>query len=660
MKLRKIFILIAFAVTFFNGIDLQAQDVAVTLNVATAGTLSTLINSSNKNLITSLTLTGNLNGDDICFIREMAGSDVNGNATLGTLSVLDLSGANIVSGGGYYIYYSSYYYHTSDNLITDNMFYDCNKLTSITIPNSVTDIESDVFDGCTGLNQIMVDSNNSNLSSLDGVLFNKDRTSLIACPNGKTAQYTIPGSVTSIGSLAFIGCTGLTSIIIPNSVTSIEAGAFYGCKGLTSITIPSSVTSIEDGAFYDCTELAQIMVDSNNSNLSSLDGVLFNKDRTSLIACPNGKTAQYTIPGSVTSIGRLAFIGCTGLTSITIPNSVTSTESSAFYFCKGLTQIMVDSNNSNLSSLDGVLFNKDRTSLIVCPSGKAMQYTIPGCVTSIGDGAFAGCTELNSITMPNSVTSIGGSAFDGCTGLNSITIPGSVTSIENCAFWGCTGLNSITIPGSVTSIEDCTFRGCTGLTSVTIPSSVTSILDLSFSGCSGLTSVTLPNSVTYIEGDAFSGCTGLTSVTIGNSVTYIGYDAFSNCTGLTEIHCKMTTPITISSKVFTDVNKSTCKLYVPKGSYGSYSKANVWKDFTNIIEEGVTPVNEIKANNATVYAEHNGIVVKGANKGETISVYTTMGSLIQTIKATNDVRIYVPSNQIYLVRIAGKTFKVAL
>ena len=156
-------------------------------------------------------------------------------------------------------------------------------------------------------------------------------------------------------------------------------------------------------------------------------------------------------------------------------------------------------------------------------------------VTSIGDGAFKGCTGLTSVTIPDSVTSIGNGAFDSCTRLTSITIPDSVTSIGDSAFHGCTGLTSITIPDSVTWIGDSAFHGCTGLTSITIPDSVTWIGDSAFHGCAGLTSVTIPDSVTIIGRHAFEGCTGLTSITIPDSVTRIGESAFDGCTGLASI-----------------------------------------------------------------------------------------------------------------------------
>ena len=165
------------------------------------------------------------------------------------------------------------------------------------------------------------------------------------------------------------------------------------------------------------------------------------------------------------------------------------------------------------------------TGSVVIPSTVTF-YNVTYNVTSIGNGAFGGCSGLTSITIPNSVTSIGNEAFGGCSGLTSITIPNSVTSIGEWAFRDCTGLTSITIPNSVTRIESNAFIHCSGLTSITIPNSVTSIGNEAFSFCSGLTSITIGNSVTSIGNYAFRNCSGLTSVTIPNSVTSIGFEAF--------------------------------------------------------------------------------------------------------------------------------------
>ena len=311
---------------------------------------------------------------------------------------------------------------------------------------------------------------------------------------------TIPDSVTSIDKYAFYNCTSLTSVTIPGSVTSIGDSAFDGCASLTSVTIPDSVTSIGRGAFSNCAALTGIWVTEGNSHYSSdASGVLFSKDKTTLVQCP-GTLAACTIPDSVTSIGDFAFDGCASLTSVTIPDSVTSIGKHTFRNCASLTSV-----------------------------------TIPGSVTSIGAWAFDNCTSLTSVTIPDSVTSIGYGAFYNCTSLTSVTILDGVTSIGDRAFCNCTSLTSVTIPDSVTSIAEETFRNCTSLTSVTIPDSVTSIDVSAFNGCASLTSVTIPDSVTSISPGSFANCTSLTSVTIPDSVTSIGKSAFSNCAALTGI-----------------------------------------------------------------------------------------------------------------------------
>ena len=208
------------------------------------------------------------------------------------------------------------------------------------------------------------------------------------------------------------------------SVTSIGYNAFRSCSSLTSVTIPNSVISIKSYAFHNCSNLTKINVDPENTYYSSNEGVLYNKDATRLLRCPQ-KKSSVTIPNSVTFIGGAAFEGCSSLTSVTIPNSVTSIGGSAFYSCGSLTSV-----------------------------------TIPNSVTSIGDYAFYSCGSLTSVTIPSSVTSIGRYAFGSCGSLTSVTIPSSVTSIGGYAFGSCGSLTSVTIPNSVTSIGDNTFLNC--------------------------------------------------------------------------------------------------------------------------------------------------------------------------------------------------------
>jgi hypothetical protein len=441
-------------------------------------------------------------------------------------------------------------------------FNGCTSLTSVVIPDSVTEIGYSAFadldipqsitipDSATWIRDSfrLCFSRCTSLESFCGKYATNDHRCLIVtgklvafAPSGLTS-YQIPDSVTEIGRGAFCDCTSLKSIILPDSVTTIERCAFRGCKSLKSITIPDSVTSIGDDAFEGCTSLKSITISNSVITIgyeafedcTSLKSIILPDSvttigRSAFARCTNLKSI--TISNSVITIGYKAFDGCTGLKSIVIPDSVTTIGEWAFYGCTRLKSITIpDSvttigewafgNCTSLESFCSKYATNDHRCLIdvadnsiliaFAPSGLT-SYKISDSVTTIGDHAFAYCTRLQSVIIPDSVTSIGDGAFWRCTSLASITLPDSVTSIGGSAFWDCTSLKSVTLPNGITEIGYRAFGGCTSLTSITIPNRVTEIGNYAFEGCTSLTSITLPDSVTEIGDDAFEGCTSLDS-----------------------------------------------------------------------------------------------------------------------------------------------------
>lgn len=539
-------------------LSIQAQVTPpVNLHVAPAGTLPDMIAANEKYLITNLTLTGELNGTDILFIREMAGRDVNGNQTDGKLSVLDLSGADIVSGG------ASYYTHNDS--IEYNTFSYCTQLTSVKIPNSVTSIGTNAFSFCIGLTSVTL---SDSLRSIGVSAFGR-------C-TGLTSV-TIPNSVTSIGMGAFAGCNGLTSVSIGNNVESIGYEAFYNCTGLTSVTIPHSVTTLGVNAFYGCSELKSVTL---SNSLISIESGTFS-------GC-TGLTS-ISVPNSVEAIKSEAFFDCTGLTSVTIGDSISLIESWAFAGCTGLASLFVSENNKTFSSANGVLFNKDKTRLILFPKAKKGGYIIPESVISVGEQAFSQCFGLTSVTIPNSVISIGDYAFFGCVGLTSVTIPNKVTSISRFAFYACSGLTSVTIPASVISISE------------------------------------------Y---------------------------AFIACNSLSEIHSNNPVPPSIQGTgAFQGVNKTTCSLYVPKGSSDSYRSANYWSEFFKIVEENVSvSTNDLSYRKITVYASHNKLNIETA-EAIPVSIWLFSGKKVfeDVVCGKTTIQLNVG---VYIVRTANESRKV--
>ena len=414
-------------------------------------------------------------------------------------------------------------------------FASCTRLTSITLPLSVTEIGESAFWGC------------DNIRKFEGK-FAEDNGNCIVV-NGKF--------------IAYANASEATSYNIPDGVLLIGNGAFSTCKNLKSVIIPSSVVEIRPEAFVSCYNIEEYIgkFASDHGKCLIQDGCIcaIARANTTKYTIPYGVTAieDYTfsrysqlkeieIPSSVKTIGHTAFYGCKSLTSVNIPDSVTTIGSSVFYGCSSLTSV-----------------------------------NIPDSVTTIGDFAFSICHSLTSVNIPDSVTTIGNHAFAYCR-LTSVNIPDSVTWIGNSAFYDCDNLTSVTIGDSVTWIGNSAFNGCKSLKSVNIPDSVTTIGGWAFANCDSLKSVNIPDSVTTIGAYAFEDCISLTSVNIPDSVTTIGDHAFAYCTSLTSVYCKATTPPALGYFVFDD-NGSGRKIYVPRQSVNAYKNAKGWNEYASAI-----------------------------------------------------------------------------
>ncbi len=360
--------------------------------------------------------------------------------------------------------------------------------------------------------------------NIESIIIEEGVTYVSGFDNGYSSliQVTIPGSVSTIGTWAFRGCTSLETVIVEEGVTEIWGGAFEGCCRLSDIIIPKSVTAIIGSVFKDCVSLKEITIPEG---VTSIESELFsgctNLTRVNL---PEGITSidirafencgltDITIPAGVSTINKATFSGCTNLTNVTIPEGVISIGEMAFMGCDSLTELTIPEGVANIGEA------------AFCGCGSLTELTIPEGVTSIEPQLFSWCTNLTEVNLPAGITSIGQGAFHYCESLAEFTIPEGVTSIDACAFMGCVSLTELTIPERVTSIDSSQlFSECTNLAKVNLPTGITSIGYQAFYGCSSLKSIIIPEKVTSIEENAFWGC-GLEEIYFRGNVSEINID----------------------------------------------------------------------------------------------------------------------------------------
>lgn len=467
-------------------------------------------------------------------------------------------------------------YSSSD----DSPFTGKDKLKSITIGPLVTRIANGVFYDCNVLTEI-----------------------------------TIPNNVQSVGKLAFAGCPNLTKLTIENGDATLSFGYITNCSSfgspikelylgrnlsfpdspfttsVDSLTIGPSVTEIPAGTFKPYTKLSSIRIEEGEGVLKIKDSFertfvksLYLGRTTTTTAFANTYVKNVTIGNKVAEIGNTFFSECRYLKELIIedgdePLKFSDTEEQQTFHMAAIETLYLGRNLSYDYNYSWYAYSpfKNHTNLTL--------LTIGSHVTEIGRQSFYGCTELTTISIPENVTNIGQGAFDGCTGLASATILARISEIPCEIFRKCQNLESIAIPDGVEEIGSYAFTDCESLTSVVFPESVTTIGYNAFANCSGINSVSLPKSLTVINNGAFSRCNALTSVIIPENVQTVGFNAFFGCEKLMEIHSENPVPPlhTPGEIVFSDNTYTNGLLYVPAESIQEYSKAPNWQLFHNIL-----------------------------------------------------------------------------
>ncbi len=377
--------------------------------------------------------------------------------------------------------------------INDGAFSECTQLSSVYIPSSVKNIESFAFQGCNNVNKVIIDD----VASWSKIKFSGSSSNpLHSNANlylGESiiTDLFIPGGVEAVSGYAFVGCNSINSVIIGNGVEEIGASCFSGCKNLREITIPGSVTNIESAAFARCYNLSTVNVTDIKKwcEISFADEYSSNplypyENEFSKTLKVNGQTvSSINIPNGTSKVSLYAFYGCSNIKSISIPESVVTIGSSGFKGCVNLQEFVVDKNNKYFSSNDGVLYNKEESTLLFYPGGKGGYYITPSTVKTISDEAFYNCNKLESITINDNITNIGPQTFFCCSNLSSVKFGDKVVTIDELAFYGCSALTSIIIPKNVEYLAQGSFYGCSNLSQIMLNNSEVIIEEGAFYKC---------------------------------------------------------------------------------------------------------------------------------------------------------------------------------
>lgn len=526
-------------------------------------------------------------------------------------------------------------------IISSEAFWECRAIgPQVSLPATLTSLETSAFVGCKGIRTFVVDSANENFCSPDGAVYSKDRKSLYVYPAGsETVSFTLPSGTKEIRPQAMRYAVNMRNINLNSDLEKIGALAFAN-SSLTNLKIPASVTEIGSALLNGCPELGVITVDAANPNYCMIDTWLTDKRNNTALATVARNTGDVTVSEGIERIGGLLFSYDNKLKTIKFPSSLRAVEVGAFYECENLTSVVFSEGIEDISEM---AFQE-------CIQLSSPVY--PSTLKRIGDMAFADCFSIKEVILPDGLEYLGSSSYFGCYQLGKLFVPGSLSEWGPASFIGCTSLSDVSICEGITAIPDQTFVYCDFLASlelpsslrgigesafgmsglreiklpenlekidamafyfshlkeITIPAHITSIPEMAFAYCSelekvrfngkvreigseafaymdALNDIILPEGLEKLGDNAISECPALTHIELPSTLTDIGYQAFYACP-LTQITANEAEPPVVTDETFSDSDYnpiySTCKLSVRNESLDAYKEAPVWRNFTSI------------------------------------------------------------------------------
>lgn len=396
--------------------------------------------------------------------------------------------------------------------INEWAFSDYITLRKVTLGKNVKVIEEGAFNLCYNLETVVFN---------DGLIEIQD-SAFRSC--SKLSGVVLPETLKTLGN-AFGGCDLITELVIPDSTIYVSEELFSSMRYLEKAVIGKSVTNLSGTSFQYCDNLEEVVISAENPYFTTVDGVLYSKDKKTLLYYPCARTDEsFTIPEGVEEVQDYAFMYAENLENVQFPSTVKTLGMGVFSYCSSLKSAALPESVVDIPS----------ETFYYCSNLESVKLS--SNLKSVGYSAFEWCSNLEEIEIPTTCENIESYAFSGCEKIKSIYIPSQMTTLPNGILFNCKSLEKIEIPSGVTYIGYSALQGCEKLTEIIIPDTVTQIMNSAFNGCANITSIKIPSKVEYLDGNTLGYCTNLEYVVLPAGIKSFGYSEFYGCDELDDIY----------------------------------------------------------------------------------------------------------------------------